>query len=160
MKQMLAAGLLMYRIRGEEPEYFLVHPGGPYYIHKDSGVWTIPKGLSEEGEDLQGTAQREFFEETGIRPFPPFYELGNIRQKGGKIVHAWAFAGDWDAASGIRCNLFTLEWPPRTGKKVDFPEVDRAQWFSLEEAKVKILPEQIPFLERAKELLMARRSPE
>ena len=155
MKQTLAAGLLMYRMRGHEIEYFLVHPGGPYYVNRDNGVWTIPKGLPEAGEDVLGTAQREFSEETGISPSPPYYELGTIRQKGGKIVHAWAFAGDWEPALGIKCNLFTMEWPPRSGKKVDFPEVDRAQWFSLEEAKVKIIPEQISFLDRVKDLAKA-----
>jgi len=157
MTQLLSAGLLMYRLRAEVEEFFLVHPGGPYYASKDKGVWTIPKGLPEKGEDLLATAQREFFEETGITASPPFFELGNIRQKGGKVVHAWAFAGEWDAESGITCNLFTLEWPPRSGKKVDFPEVDRAQWFRPQEAKEKIIPEQMPFLDRAKEILSSRR---
>ena len=153
MAQTLAAGLLMYRSINQEKQYFLVHPGGPFYVKKDNGVWTIPKGLPEHGEDLLTTAQREFFEETGIKPTPPFSELGTIRQKGGKVVHAWAFAGDWDPSAGIKCNLFSLEWPPRSGTKVEFPEVDRAEWFSLKEAKMKIRPEQILFLERLNDLL-------
>src|SRR5688500_14851656 len=106
MTHSLSAGLLMYRLHDQKEEYFLVHPGGPYFAKRDKGIWTIPKGLPEKGEDLLETAQREFFEETGITPSPPFFALGNIRQKGGKVVHAWAFAGQWDAGSGIKCNSF------------------------------------------------------
>jgi len=150
MKNQSAAGLIMVRTTNGDREYLLVHPGGPYFAKKDTGFWTIPKGLPEEGEDLLATAQREFFEETGIVPAPPYYSVGSVRQKSGKIVHAWAFEGEWDPATGIQCNHFTLEWPPRSGKQASFPEVDKAQWMSYAEAVGKIIPEQRPFLERMK----------
>ena len=152
MARNISAGLLMCRLASGEPQYFLVHPGGPYFQKKDAGVWTIPKGLPNENEPLLGTAQREFLEETGIRPSPPFSDLGAIKQKGGKHVYAWAFIGQWDPGTGITCNEFMLEWPPRSGKKVPFPEVDRAGWFTYEEALVKIIREQIPLLERARDV--------
>lgn len=150
MKQNLAAGLVMCRNANGTLQYFLVHPGGPFYAKKDAGVWSIPKGIPEEGEDLIQTAQREFFEETGIRASPPFHDIGTVRQKGGKIVQAWAFLGSWDPASGITCNTFTLEWPPRSGRMTDFPEVDRARWMAYDEAVSMINPAQVPFLDRAK----------
>ena len=152
MIQKTAAGLLMCRFTLETPEYFLVHPGGPFFQNKDEGFWTIPKGLPEAGEELLQTAQREFQEETGIKPRPPFHSLGTIQQKGGKIVHAWTFLGDWQPESGIRCNTFELEWPPRSGKRVEFPEVDRAQWMSYDLARSKLLQAQLPLLERAKSI--------
>lgn len=145
----LAAGLLMYRIVGRETEFFLVHPGGPFFQNKDAGFWTIPKGLPEANEDLIITAQREFKEETGITAHPPFHPLGSIQQKGGKIVYAWAFSGEWDADTGITCNTFTLEWPPKSGKVRQFPEVDKAAWMSYARAIKYIIPEQVPLLERA-----------
>jgi predicted NUDIX family NTP pyrophosphohydrolase len=150
----VAAGLLMCRKTGKEVEYFLVHPGGPFFQKKEYGVWTIPKGLPDENEDLLATAQREFFEETGIKASPPFYDIGKIRQKGGKTVHAWAFSGSWVPDTGILCNTFTLEWPPRSGKKVEFPEVDKAGWFTRASASTLMIPEQIPFLERARGFLL------
>lgn len=150
--QNIAAGLLMCRLQNGQLEYFLVHPGGPYFRNRDSGWWSIPKGLPEQGEDLLDTARREFHEETGISPAGPFHALGNVRQKGGKVVHAWAFKGSWDTETGIVCNTFTLEWPPRSGKKMQFPEVDKAQWFGFVAAVRMITPEQRPFLERAKEV--------
>ena len=146
----LAAGLLMCRISDGRLEFFLVHPGGPFFRNKDAGAWSIPKGIPEGSENLIDTARREFLEETGISPIPPFHSLGTIKQKAGKIVHAWAFEGEWDPRTGIVCNTFMLEWPPRSGKKVEFPEVDRAQWFDYNHAIRMIIPEQIPFLDHAK----------
>jgi len=151
----LAAGLLMCRVSGGILNYFLVHPGGPYYTNKDHGVWSIPKGIPEQGEDLMHTARREFLEETGIQPIPPFHDIGIVKQKGGKVVHAWTFLGTWDPATGITCNLFSLEWPPRSGLMTNFPEVDRAQWMDHAEARRHIIPEQAPFLDRAKSLWSA-----
>jgi predicted NUDIX family NTP pyrophosphohydrolase len=147
----LAAGLLMYRVVNDQIEFFLVHPGGPFFKNKDLGVWSIPKGLPDNEEDLSETAQREFFEETGITPHPPYRPLGNIRQKGGKTVHAWAFEGEWNPSAGIVCNSFKLEWPPRSGKFKEFPEMDKAAWMTYDQAKVHIIPEQIPLLDRARE---------
>ena len=149
MTRNLAAGLLMWRKTASFLEFFLVHPGGPYFKSKTAGIWTIPKGIPEQGEQLIDTARREFIEETGIEPTPPFYDLGTIRQKGGKVVQAWSFAGSWDPETGIKCNTFALEWPPRSGKTVDFPEIDKAMWMDYELAKRLIIAEQIPFLDRA-----------
>lgn len=146
----IAAGLLMFRKRDSALEFFLVHPGGPFYAKKNEGVWSIPKGIPEENEDLLVAAQREFFEETGLRATPPFHALGTARQKSGKIIHAWSFAGDWDPAQGIQCNTFDLEWPPRSGKFIKVPEVDRAEWMTFEKAISMINPGQISFLERVK----------
>lgn len=143
----------MFRKRDSALEFFLVHPGGPFYAKKNEGVWSIPKGLPEENEDLLAAAQREFFEETGLTATPPFYALGTARQKSGKIIHAWSFAGDWDPAQGIQCNTFDLEWPPRSGKFIKIPEVDRAEWMTFEKASAMINPGQIPFLERVKRAL-------
>jgi predicted NUDIX family NTP pyrophosphohydrolase len=148
----------MCRLVGENLEFFLVHPGGPYFSNKDAGAWSIPKGLREGDEDLLSTGQREFMEETGIRPAAPFHELGTVKQKGGKVVHAWAFIGSWDPATGIVCNSFSLEWPPRSGRKVDFPEVDKAEWFTYEQAIRKIIQEQIPFINRAKALFESQKT--
>lgn len=148
----VAAGLLMCRFSEGELEYFLVHPGGPYFRNKDKGVWTIPKGLPEEGESYLATAQREFLEETGIKPRPPFHMIGTVKQKGGKVVHGWAFSGSWDAENGITCNNFSMQWPPGSGKIAEFPEVDKARWVKYEEATQLLIREQIPFLERAKEV--------
>jgi len=141
-----SAGLLMYRRRDGELEFLLVHPGGPFWKNKDAGVWTIPKGEIDPGEDPLAAAQREFREELGFEAKGPFVELTRIQQKAGKIVHAWAFEGDCDP-SQIKSNTFTLEWPPRSGRKVEFPEVDRAEFFGLEEAKRRINAAQIPLLE-------------
>lgn len=146
-----SAGLLMVRHRKNQLEVFLVHPGGPFFVRKDTGVWTIPKGEPEPGEALEQAALREFEEETGIIPGRALIPLGSIKQKGGKTVHAWAFTGDWSEESGLKCNTFELEWPPRSGRKQHFPEVDRAAFFSLREAREKINAAQIPFLERLEE---------
>jgi predicted NUDIX family NTP pyrophosphohydrolase len=144
----LAAGLLMFRVTKTEAEFFLVHPGGPFFKNKDIGVWSIPKGLPEENEDLLATAQREFKEETGLTAQPPFHSLGSVKQKGGKIVHAWAFQGEWNETTGITCNTFKIEWPPRSGKFQEFPEADRAMWMDYNTACQLIIAEQIPLLDR------------
>jgi predicted NUDIX family NTP pyrophosphohydrolase len=152
-----SAGLLMYRLGPEGPECFLVHPGGPYFRRKDHGVWSIPKGLAEAGEDLLEAAKREFREETGLKPEGPYYPLGSVRQAGGKRVHAWAFAGGWDPGQGIRSNTFELEWPPRSGRRQWFPEIDRAAFFGLEEAWRKINSAQRELLTRLEQGLEQQR---
>jgi predicted NUDIX family NTP pyrophosphohydrolase len=140
-----SAGLLIYRFRHGTLEVFLVHPGGPYWARKDAGSWSIPKGELGPEEDALEAAKREFEEETGFQATGPFIPLSSLKQPGGKLVHAWAAPGDFPAAA-IKSNLFTLEWPPRSGKKQDFPEIDRAEWFSLDEAREKILKGQADFL--------------
>ncbi|HWX75997.1 MAG TPA: NUDIX domain-containing protein [Candidatus Acidoferrales bacterium] len=147
------AGILLYRVRQGAFEVFLVHPGGPFWIKKDDGAWSIPKGEIEEGEDHLHAAKREFREETGFSLDGNFIALAPLKQRGGKIVHAWAVEGDVDAQS-IKSNLFTMEWPPRSGKHAEFPEVDRAGWFTLEAAKEKILPGQAEFLEELRRLVI------
>jgi predicted NUDIX family NTP pyrophosphohydrolase len=127
----------MYRIRGGVLEVLLAHPGGPLFRNKDEGAWSIPKGEIEPGEDLLRAAQREFAEETGVKPRGPFVPLASIRQKGGKIVHAWAFEGDCDPAA-VKSNTFTMEWPPHSGQRGEFAEIDRAEFFHLATAKRKI----------------------
>jgi predicted NUDIX family NTP pyrophosphohydrolase len=144
----ISAGLLMYRYIRESPEFFLVHPGGPYFKNKDLGYWTIPKGEVNSDEDLLETALREFSEETGIVASPPFIDLGNIRQKGGKIVYAWAF--EKDCLDPIKCNEFNLEWPPGSGKIASFPEVDKGRYFDLDEAMTRINQAQKEFILRLK----------
>ncbi len=127
----------MYRRAGDRVEVLLAHPGGPYFRKKDAGHWTIPKGEIEPDEDMLATAQREFTEETGFMPQGPYIPLSPIRQKGGKIVHAWAFEGNCDVATLVS-NTFTTEWPPHSGISVTFPEVDRVEFFDLRTAKEKI----------------------
>jgi predicted NUDIX family NTP pyrophosphohydrolase len=133
----ISAGLLMYRFREGALQVLLVHPGGPFFRNKDAGAWSIPKGEAAPGEDLLAAAKREFQEETGLSPRGSFVALSPVRQKGGKTVHAWAFDGDLDPAA-IRSNTFRLEWPPRSGQQVEFPEIDRAEFFDLETARIKI----------------------
>jgi predicted NUDIX family NTP pyrophosphohydrolase len=142
----ISAGLLMFRIRDGVLEVLLAHPGGPLFERKDDGAWGIPKGEVDGEEDLLATAQREFQEETGITPEGPFIPLQPIQQKGGKIVHAWAFESDCDPAT-IRSNLFEMEWPPRSGRKMQFPEIDRAAFFELDLARRKIREAQGAFLD-------------
>lgn len=149
-----SAGLLMYRHRGGALELFLVHPGGPYFRRKDAGIWSIPKGEYTREEDAFDAARREFHEETGFRADGEFLPLGDIRQRGGKRVTAWAFEGDGDAAS-IRSNSYQIEWPPRSGRQREFPEVDRAGWFSPEEARRRIIPSQAELIDRLMEQLAA-----
>ena len=147
-----SAGLLLYRRTPGWIEVFLVHPGGPFWAKKDAGAWSIPKGEYVPGEDPLDAARREFAEETGIVPDGELVELGVVKQAGGKIVTAWAFEGDCDAAA-IRSNTFTMEWPPKSGRQQEFPEVDRAEWFDLETAAGKILKGQLPFPGRLAEVL-------
>jgi predicted NUDIX family NTP pyrophosphohydrolase len=153
MSQKVSAGLLMYRFRSGILEVYLAHPGGPLYTRKDDGYWSIPKGEPPEGEALLDAAIREFDEETGLKPHGPFIQLGSIRQKGGKVVHAWAFEGDCDDSRPICSNLFNMEWPPRSGKMQSFPEMDRAQFFTLPEAKQKLRDAQWPLVERLAAIL-------
>lgn len=141
-----SAGLLMFR-RKPLLEVFLVHPGGPYWAAKDAGAWTIPKGEVGEGEEFVAAAKREFNEETGFDSSEPLIPLGSVKLKSGKTIQAWAFEGDCDARR-LRSNLFEVEWPPRSGKVVKFPEADRGEWFNLRTAQEKIHPAQAPLLER------------
>lgn len=143
----------MYRRSAGGLEIFLVHPGGPFWARKDKGAWTIPKGEAAEGEDLLAAAQREFKEETGFAAPGPFAMLGTVRQAGGKVVSAWSFAGDCDPGQ-LKSNLCEIEWPPRSKRFIDVPEVDRGGWFSLPEAREHILKSQQPFLEMLKLMLM------
>jgi len=147
------AGILLYRIRNGGLEVFLVHPGGPFWMKKDDGAWSIPKGETAEGEDLLHAAKREFHEETGFSLDGDFIALTPLRQRGGKMVHAWAVEGDVDAESS-KSNLFSMEWPPRSGKRAEFPEVDRAAWFTLETAKEKILQSQAELLAELRRLVI------
>jgi predicted NUDIX family NTP pyrophosphohydrolase len=136
-----SAGLLIYRRRNDRTEVFLVHPGGPFWQNKDAGAWSIPKGEFAPGEDPLEVAQRELQEETGFRVAGPFLPLESIKQKGGKIVHAWAVGADFDSDQ-IQSNTFSMEWPPRSGKMREFPEVDRAAWFDFGTAAEKIIEAQ------------------
>jgi predicted NUDIX family NTP pyrophosphohydrolase len=150
----LSAGLLVYRLIAGEPEVLLVHPGGPYWVKKDDGSWSLPKGEYESDEDPLEVATREFREELGVDP-PEAQEpafLGEVRQPGGKLVSAWALPGDLDVGV-VRSNTFTMEWPPRSGRTAEFPEVDRAGWFDLETARRKLLAGQRGLLDRFSELL-------
>jgi predicted NUDIX family NTP pyrophosphohydrolase len=147
-----SAGILMYRLRNSTLEVFLVHPGGPYWAKKDLGAWSIPKGEFEAGEDRLNAAKREFQEETGFLPRGNFVALTPIKQPGGKLVHAWAMRGDCDAKT-IVSNTFSMEWPPRSAKYHTFPEVDRAEWFTMDVAKEKILKGQISLLEEVSQII-------
>jgi predicted NUDIX family NTP pyrophosphohydrolase len=154
-----SAGILLYRRRSGAPEVLLVHPGGPFWANKDLGAWSIPKGEYAQGEDPRDCALREFEEELGAPPpGQALTELGSTKLAGGKLVTAWAAEGDLDPASAVS-NTFTLEWPPRSGVMREFPEIDRAQWFSLAEARRKINPAQGEFLERLSGKLEAGQPP-
>lgn len=148
----VSAGILMYRIRTGVLEVFLAHPGGPFFVKKDAGAWGIPKGLIDEGEDPLAAARREFEEETGFPARGEVIPLAPVRQKGGKIVHAWAMEGDCDPEK-IKSNTFMLEWPPHSGRKQEYPEVDRAGWFGMNEAKERINSAQAGFLEELEQRL-------
>jgi len=147
-----SAGLLLYRRARGKLELFLAHPGGPFWRHREDGAWTIPKGVAEAGEDLLAAACREFEEETGVRPTGPFLALGSIRQKAGKVVHAWAWEGDADA-SQITSNTMRTEWPRGSGRLITFPEVDRCAWFDPDAARLKINPAQADFIARLESAL-------
>jgi predicted NUDIX family NTP pyrophosphohydrolase len=143
-----SAGIVLYRAGDAGLEVLLVHPGGPFWAKKDLGVWSIPKGECEPGEDPQACALREFEEETGTRlQAPALVDLGAVMQKAGKEVTAWAARGDLDPA-GVRSNSFTMEWPPRSGRQQEFPEIDRAEWFALDEARTKLVGAQVELLDR------------
>jgi predicted NUDIX family NTP pyrophosphohydrolase len=155
-KTEISAGLLVYR-RKPDLEVLLAHPGGPFWAKKDAGVWTIPKGLMESG-DLLACARREFTEETGLEVTGPFVPLSPVKQKSGKTVHAFAAEADLDLGNW-RSNSFEIEWPPRSGKRQTFPEVDRVAYFDLPAAMAKILPYQQPFLQELKEKVTTRSVP-
>lgn len=142
-----SAGLLLYRVQAGRLELFLAHPGGPFWQNRDAGAWTIPKGVAETGEDSLTAARREFEEETGVSPRGPFLSLGSIRQKAGKVVHAWAWEGDADPVR-VTSNTLQTEWPRGSGRWLTFPEVDRCAWFSSQVAREKINPAQIELIER------------
>jgi predicted NUDIX family NTP pyrophosphohydrolase len=147
-----SAGLLLYRRRAGILEVFLVHPGGPFWAKKDAGAWTIPKGEIDEGEDELAAARRETAEETGFAPDGNFVALPPIRQKAGKVVVSWAIEAECDPAQ-LRSNLFSMEWPPRSGRMAEFPEIDRGAWFSLDEARGKLLEAQWPLLDSVQVLV-------
>jgi len=147
-----SAGILLYRKTSLAVEFFLVHPGGPFFKNKDDGAWSIPKGEFDADEDPLTAARREFEEEISIKLTGNFIPLTSITQKGGKVVQAWAVEGDIDAKS-IQSNTFTIEWPPRSGKMATFPEVDRAGWFSYDEAVKKINAAQVAFLDEMRDIL-------
>jgi predicted NUDIX family NTP pyrophosphohydrolase len=146
MPKKASAGLLLYRRRAEL-EVFLVHPGGPLWAKKDMGAWSLPKGEFEEGEEPLQAAKREFIEETGLTVDGEFRPLQPLKQSGGKVVHAWAIEADCDA-SRVRSNLFSMQWPPKSGRMQQFPEVDRSAWFTIPEARRRILPSQSGFIDQ------------
>ena len=152
------AGLLLYRRRGEL-EVFLVHPGGPFWSKKDAGAWSVPKGEINEGEDPFEAAKREFTEETGFPIDGEFRPLDPVKQSGGKVVQAWAIEADCDPAQ-VRSNLFSMEWPPKSGKTQQFPEVDRAAWFTIPEARKRIIAAQAEFLDQVISVLSNMKKPE
>lgn len=152
----VSAGLVLYRVRDGILQVLLIHPGGPFWQHKDNGAWSIPKGGIHPGEEPLAAAQREFTEETGFECHGPFLSLKPIKQKSGKVVHAWAFHGNCDPAR-VRSITFEMEWPPYSGQKRTFPEVDRAAFFDLNEARRKIIPAQAAFLNDLVRLLQDRK---
>jgi predicted NUDIX family NTP pyrophosphohydrolase len=147
-----SAGILLYRVRDDTLEVLLAHPGGPFWAKKDRGAWSIPKGEFGEGEDPLAAARREFVEETGFEVAGAARSLGQITQTGGKMVFAWAVRGDGDPA-GFRSNTFSMEWPPRSGRRIDVPEVDRVEWFPLDRAREKINASQAAFLDQLRRLV-------
>jgi predicted NUDIX family NTP pyrophosphohydrolase len=157
MTPRISAGLLMFRKCAAGLEVLLAHPGGPFFKNKDAGAWTIPKGEAAPDENLAERARIEFEEEIGMKPAGKVISLGTVRQKGGKTVHGWAMEGDLPGGFVPRSNTFEMEWPPRSGKMQTFPEVDRAQFFSLEEAAMKINQAQREFLDRLDQLLRERK---
>jgi len=152
-----SAGLLLFRESHGAIEVLLVHPGGPFWARKDAGAWSIPKGEFDAGEEPLTAARREFEEETGQAVTGEFIALQPVRQPSGKIVHAWAVRADFDPAR-LRSNTFTIEWPPKSGRSREFPEVDRAAWFTLDEARQKIQPGQRPLLDQLEALLRRERT--
>ena len=147
----------MFRRTDHGPEVLLVHPGGPFWVRKDEGAWTVPKGEPATGELLLNAAQREFSEETGFEAHGPFCDLGTIIQAGGKKVAAWAFEGDCDPAN-LKSNLCVIEWPPRSKRRIEIPEIDRGAWFGMPEARKRMLQSQTPLLDRLEEFLNGDRA--
>ena len=145
----------MYRIKDGAIQVLLAHPGGPYFAKKDDESWSIPKGEPGPDEDLFLTAQREFQEETGLKPAGPFIALQPVKQKGGKVVHAWAFVGDCDPTT-LQSNTFTMEWPPKSGQQKQFPEIDRAEFFDLETARRKVKAAQVGLIEELETILSGK----
>jgi len=158
MNQRISAGLLMYRIADGHLQVFIAHPGGPYFTNKDTGVWSIPKGEIEKGEDLLNTAIREFVEETGIQPAGDFFSLGYVKQRTWKVVYAWAFEYEGVDLPQIKSNECEIEWPPRSGKKISIPEIDRADFFPAGTAKEKVHHAQAAFIGRLEEHLAAQKT--
>lgn len=152
MPRKLSAGLLLYRFEQASLQVFLVHPGGPFFAHKDEGAWSIPKGEYQEGDDPLATAKREFHEETGSDVTGSFHTLSPLTQPNGKVVSAWAVESDIDEAT-VKSNTFSLEWPPRSGKRQECPEVDRGAWFDVPTARTKLQPGQRGFLDQLQQLL-------
>lgn len=147
----------MFRRPAGRLELLLAHPGGPFWSRRDLGAWTLPKGGIDPGEDPLAAAVREFIEETGFAPAPPYLPLGEIRQQAGKYVQGWAFEGDANPAD-LRSNPFEMEWPPRSGRRQAFAEIDRVRWFTPQEARLHLLPAQLPFVDRLEEVLAARQA--
>lgn len=144
----------MFRRRAGGLQVLLAHPGGPFWASRDAASWTLPKGAVDEGEEPMAAAQREFTEETGFAVVPPFHLLGELKQKSGKRITAWAFEGDADPAQ-LKSNVFDMEWPPRSGRLQQFPEVNRVQWFDLDEARRKLITGQAPFIDALERLLLS-----
>jgi len=151
----LSAGILLYRASEKGWEVLLAHPGGPFFARKDLGAWSIPKGEPDDGEELLAAARREFREETGFDLSGPELPLGTVKQKGGKVVHAWAVRGDADPGR-LKSNHFELEWPKGSRRTRSFPEVDRAEWFSLDEARRRIKAAQVPLIDALEAVLAAQ----
>ena len=150
-----SAGILLYRLGADGPEVLIAHPGGPFWSRKDEGAWSIVKGLLAEGEDLWTAARREFREEVGIEvPAGAYVELGTVTQRGGKIVTAFGVESDLDVSNAVS-NTFEIEWPPKSGLMKSFPEVDRIEWFPLDQARQKLLPSQLPFLDAVEAIVAA-----
>ena len=153
VKAVVSAGLLIFERGVGELRVLLAHPGGPFFQHKDEGFWTLPKGLVEKDETLETAVHREFREEVGLDASAPLYALGSVTQKAGKEVHAWAFEGSLPQHFTLTSNMFSLQWPPRSGRTQSFPEVDEVRMFALEAARLKIDPAQVAFLDRLKALI-------
>ena len=149
-----SAGIVMYRFEDRRPEVFLVHPGGPFWAKKDAGSWSIPKGEFEDDENPRDAARRELEEETGFKTSGPLIELTPVRQKSGKIIYAWALQQDADPLA-ISSNSFEMEWPPKSGNKQSFPEIDRAAWFEFPEARKRLVPGQVAILDELEYKLQA-----
>lgn len=152
-----SAGILLYRLQNDDWEVLLVHPGGPFWAKKDLGAWSIPKGEFDENENPLDAAKREVEEETGMEVQGDFIELTPVKQKNSKLIYAWALRGNFDAAQ-IKSNTFEIEWPPKSGKEKSFPEVDKAAWFNIEEAKKKITEGQLPLINEIETKLAALRA--